>query len=174
METTVVVKLLGHNLAYNSPHNRIFSLWKLAHASISWTSKMYLMIQPWTLDFNPLRPFPKIVMAWVWLPGLPSFLYKRRILEEIGGLVDKVAKLDYKIDRGSRGRFARMAVFINLEKLLISQILVNDTVHRVEYEVLSAVCFACDRYGHVQDLCPFVGSMTDGGGSKAETTINIP
>ncbi|MBA0572150.1 hypothetical protein Golob_002510, partial [Gossypium lobatum] len=84
-------------------------------------------------------------MAWVWLPGLPSFLYKRRILEEVGGLVDKVAKLDYKIDRGSRGRFARMAVFINLEKLLISQILVNDTVHRVEYEVLSAVCFACDR-----------------------------
>ncbi|MBA0601281.1 hypothetical protein Gorai_004462 [Gossypium raimondii] len=105
---------------------------------------------------------------------LPGFLYKRRILEEIGGLVDKVAKLDFKIDSGSRGRFARMAVFINLEKLLISQILVNGTVHRVEYEVLSAVCFACDRYGHVQDLCPFVGSMTDGGGSKAETTINIP
>ncbi|MBA0750695.1 hypothetical protein Gogos_002091 [Gossypium gossypioides] len=81
--------------------------------------------------------------------GLPIFLYKRRILEEIGGLVDKVAKLDFKIDSGSRGRFARMAVFINLEKLLISQILVNDMVQRVEYKVLSAVCFACDRYGHV-------------------------
>lgn len=40
-------------------------------------------------------------------------------------MVRKVVKLDFNIDNGVRGRFARMAVYVNLKKALISQVLVN-------------------------------------------------
>ncbi|MBA0596467.1 hypothetical protein Gorai_013286, partial [Gossypium raimondii] len=48
-------------------------------------------------------------MDWIRLPGLLGVLYKCQILEEIGGLIGKVAKLDFKTDNGLRGQFARMA-----------------------------------------------------------------
>ncbi|PPD82924.1 hypothetical protein GOBAR_DD20137 [Gossypium barbadense] len=60
----------------------------------------------WTVEFNPLRPFPSVVLVWIQFPGLPGFLYKKRVLEEIGGLVGKVAKTDIKTDSGAKGRNA--------------------------------------------------------------------
>ncbi|KAH1097803.1 hypothetical protein J1N35_014724 [Gossypium stocksii] len=72
--------------------------------------------------------------------SLLEVLYKRRIREEIGGLVGKVAKFDSKTDSGSRGQFARMAIVVNLDRPLISQILVNAKLQRIEYEL----------YGHAQ------------------------
>ncbi|MBA0838050.1 hypothetical protein Goarm_010147, partial [Gossypium armourianum] len=63
----------------------------------------YLTVQSWTLDFSPLQLFPGTIMAWICLLGLLRVLYKRRILEEIGGLIGKVAKLDFNTDNGSRG-----------------------------------------------------------------------
>ncbi|KAK5811324.1 hypothetical protein PVK06_026653 [Gossypium arboreum] len=47
-------------------------------------------------------------MVSIRLPGLPGFLYKRQILEEIGGLIGKVTKLNFQTDKGPRGKFARM------------------------------------------------------------------
>ncbi|MBA0553664.1 hypothetical protein Golob_012825 [Gossypium lobatum] len=37
-----------------------------------------------------------------------GFLHKRQILEEIGGLIRKVTKLDFQTDKGLKGKFARM------------------------------------------------------------------
>ncbi|MBA0741775.1 hypothetical protein Gogos_014903 [Gossypium gossypioides] len=85
--------------------------------------------------------------------GLSGFLYKWRVLGEIKILVGKVAKLDIKIDNGARGRFARMAIFVDLEKPLTFQILVNRKVQKVEFEALPAVCFTYGRYGHLKGLC---------------------
>ncbi|KAK5784785.1 hypothetical protein PVK06_039319 [Gossypium arboreum] len=53
----------------------------------------------------------------------------------------------------SRGCFARLTVFLNLEKPLISQVLFDGAVQRVEYEVLPTVCFGYVKYGHFKDLC---------------------
>ncbi|MBA0605033.1 hypothetical protein Godav_017648 [Gossypium davidsonii] len=58
-------------------------------------------------------------------PALPSYLYNRKIITKIGELVGKVVKLDMNTDSRARGRFARMAVYVNLEKPLVSQILIN-------------------------------------------------
>ncbi|KAK5838811.1 hypothetical protein PVK06_007550 [Gossypium arboreum] len=80
----------------------------------------YLMVQMWTLDFNPFQLFPSVAMAWIRLPGLPGFLNNKNILGEIGRLIGKVAKLDFNTDNRLRGRFARMTVFINLDKPLTS------------------------------------------------------
>ncbi|MBA0751759.1 hypothetical protein Gogos_000663 [Gossypium gossypioides] len=51
-----------------------------------------------------------MVMAWIQLLGLLGFLYKRRVLEEIGGTI-KVAKIDFNTDNKTRGWFAQMAVY---------------------------------------------------------------
>ncbi|KAK5785402.1 hypothetical protein PVK06_039985 [Gossypium arboreum] len=56
--------------------------------------RQYLTVQPWTKEFNPLQPYLSMVMAWIRFPGLPGFLYKRGVLEEIGRIIGKLIKLD--------------------------------------------------------------------------------
>ncbi|XP_016731355.1 uncharacterized protein [Gossypium hirsutum] len=121
----------------------------------------YLMVQPWTLELNPLQAFPNKTTIWVWLLGLLGYFYKLRVLEEIRGLIGKVTKLDFQIEKDSRGKFSRMAMFIDLGKSLISQILVNGVVRRVEFESLLLVCFSCGRFGHMQNSYPSSRPVND-------------
>ncbi|MBA0596661.1 hypothetical protein Gorai_013471, partial [Gossypium raimondii] len=58
--------------------------------------------------------FPSSMMVRIRLPGLLGFLYKKKILEEIGGLIGTVNRLDFQIDKGLRGKFARMIAIENL------------------------------------------------------------
>lgn len=113
----------------------------------------YLIVQLWTLSFNLAQNFPNAIMAWIRFPRLPSYFYRRKLLKEIGGLIGKVAKLDLNIDNKVRGRFARMAVYINLDTPLISQVLINRKVQRIEYDFFPTVCFNCGRYSHVKEGC---------------------
>ncbi|XP_016676325.1 uncharacterized protein [Gossypium hirsutum] len=147
MEMTVVLKLLGRNISYGVLFNRVSNLWKpiqpfqlmdiengyylakfqnnndyekVLTQGLWIIFGQYLTVQPWTKDFSPFQPYPSVVMAWIRLPGLPGFMYKRKILEVIGSTMGKVAKFDFKTDNRTRGRFARMDVLINLDKPLIS------------------------------------------------------
>ncbi|PPR96270.1 hypothetical protein GOBAR_AA24398 [Gossypium barbadense] len=106
-------------------------------------------------EMIPKKAFPSVVMEWIRFPALPSYLYNRKIITEIGGLVGKVVKLNLNTDSRTRGRFARMAVYVNLEKPLVSQILINGRTQIVEYESLSTICFHCGRYRHVKNVCTF-------------------
>ncbi|MBA0731365.1 hypothetical protein Golax_022634 [Gossypium laxum] len=56
------------------------------------------------------------------LSRLLVFMYKMRILKAIGSMVGNMENFDFKIDSRTRGRFARMAVFINLDRPLVSQL----------------------------------------------------
>lgn len=78
------------------------------------------------------KPYPSVVLAWIPLPGLPSFLFRQKIVEAIGGLIGKVVKLDLQTDNRTRCRFAHLSVFLNLDKPLVSKVLVNGEVQRVE------------------------------------------
>ncbi|KAK5803818.1 hypothetical protein PVK06_031467 [Gossypium arboreum] len=69
-------------------------------------------------------------------------------------LVGKVVKLDLNTYSRTIGRFARMAIYVNLDKPLVSQILINGRSQKVEYESLSTICFHCGRYGYVDNICP--------------------
>ncbi|MBA0583698.1 hypothetical protein Gorai_014545 [Gossypium raimondii] len=111
METTMVFKLLGRNIGYGVLHNHIVNLWKHSqpfriihvangyylvrfHNSIDYNTTLtqgpwivfghYLIVQPWTMDFNTLQHFPNMILAWIRFLGLSGFLYKKQILEEIG------------------------------------------------------------------------------------------
>ncbi|KAF7823170.1 uncharacterized protein G2W53_021314 [Senna tora] len=54
---------------------------------------------------------------------------------------------------GTRGKFARIYVEINLKKQLVPQVEVRGRSYAVEYEGLHLICFHCGRYGHSKDLC---------------------
>ncbi|MBA0668616.1 hypothetical protein Goklo_001507 [Gossypium klotzschianum] len=59
--------------------------------------------------------------------------------------ISRVAKLDMNIDNKVRGQFARMVMYVNLDEPLVSQVLVNGKIQRIEYEFLPTVCFHCGR-----------------------------
>lgn len=73
---------------------------------------------------------------------------------EIGETIEKVAKLVFFLNTNNkvRSRYAR-TVYINLDRPLISQVIVNGMTQKVEYEFLPIVCFRCGKYGHNKDLC---------------------
>ncbi|MBA0579032.1 hypothetical protein Gorai_021299 [Gossypium raimondii] len=117
--------------------------------------KSIFNVQPWMVSFNPTQTFSSVVMSWIRFLGLPGYMYKHKILVEIRGMISKVAKLDMNIDNRAKGRFTRMNVYVNLDKPLVSQILINGKIQRAKYEFLKTVCFHCGRYGHVKDAYPF-------------------
>ncbi|MBA0648149.1 hypothetical protein Goklo_015923 [Gossypium klotzschianum] len=63
---------------------------------------------------------------------LVKFHSREAYEKEIEGLIGKVTKLDFQMDKGSSGKFARMVVYIDLEK-----------------------------FGYLQNLFPSVGSATN-------------
>ncbi|KAK8498254.1 hypothetical protein V6N12_000523 [Hibiscus sabdariffa] len=100
------------------------------------------------------RSQPNRVVSWVRLPGLPITCFKKSMIEAIGSRIGSVVKMDFQTDNGHRGRFARLAVNINLNRPLISKISINGRIQIVEYESLPVVCFHCGVYGHTKDICP--------------------
>ncbi|MBA0781407.1 hypothetical protein Gotri_002334 [Gossypium trilobum] len=92
-----------------------------------------------TVSFDRTQTFLSMVMSWIRFSGLPGYMYKCKILVEIGGLVGKVTKLDMNTDNKVRGRFARMDVYVTLDRPLVSQVLINGKIQRVEYEFLLKV-----------------------------------
>ncbi|MBA0880923.1 hypothetical protein Goshw_001737 [Gossypium schwendimanii] len=107
----------------------------------------YLMVQPWTLAFDPTQAYPSVVMAWIRFPGLPGYLYNHKIITEIGETIGKVVKLYMNTDSRTRGQFGRLAVYVDLKKPLLSHILMNGRKRNVEYESLPTIFFAVGDMG---------------------------
>ncbi|KAL4354463.1 hypothetical protein GQ457_06G022390 [Hibiscus cannabinus] len=181
MDLTLVVKVLGRRIGYNMLHNMIYGIWKPTHplklidiendfflvkfidrgdylkdlTEGPWTILgHYLTVEQWSIDFQPTQASPSRLMAWIRLPGLPLTLYKRSFIETIGSQVGFVIKIDFQTENGCRGRFARMAVSLNLRRPLVSKLIINGRPQIVEYKSLPMVCFHCGLYDHLKDICP--------------------
>ncbi|MBA0664477.1 hypothetical protein Goklo_004466 [Gossypium klotzschianum] len=185
MENTVILKLLGRNIEFSILQNKIYNLWRSSaplhmmdvengYFLVKFQNKLdcekalsegpwtifdqYLTVQPWTLTFDPTQAYPSVVMVSIRFPGLPGYLYNHKIITEIGEMVEKVVKLNMNTDSRVRRRFSRMAIYVDLEKPLVSQILTNGRKQNVKYESLSTNYFHCERYGHVESSCTFRNS----------------
>ncbi|KAK5774661.1 hypothetical protein PVK06_042517 [Gossypium arboreum] len=153
MSTLIILKILGRNIGISTLQNKLYGIWRPSKPfqlmniengyflakfqnSIDYDKVLsqgpwvifdyYLTVQPWSIDFNSNLHYPNLIQTWIRFPRPPSHLYKRQILMEIGSLIGKITKLDINTDSRARGRYARIVVFVNLGKPLISKILIND------------------------------------------------
>ncbi|KAL4310718.1 hypothetical protein GQ457_01G027610 [Hibiscus cannabinus] len=93
--------------------------------------------------------------------------YTKSLFKYIAASIGKVVKVDYNTTEGKRGRFARLAIIVDLGKPLVSGIIIDGRRQDVEYEGLPSICFKCGKYGHMKELCG-VAAVTE------ETTENAP
>ncbi|XP_039015132.1 histone-lysine N-methyltransferase, H3 lysine-79 specific-like [Hibiscus syriacus] len=92
--------------------------------------------------------------VWVHVPGLPIEYFDEGILVNIGKIVGTPLKVDYRTAWMTRGKFVRICVEVDLNKPLLSQIRIGNTIFNIEYEGLHLICFMCGMVGHKSDACP--------------------
>ncbi|MBA0784977.1 hypothetical protein Gotri_025824, partial [Gossypium trilobum] len=63
-----------------------------------------------------------------------------------------------------------MAVYVNLDKPLVSQVLINGKIQRIEYEFLPMVCFHYGHYRHLKEVCLEKSTVSS---MAKETTTSI-
>ncbi|KAL4296074.1 hypothetical protein GQ457_12G008940 [Hibiscus cannabinus] len=180
MQNVIIVRLLGRNIGYQTLLNRIHAVWKpmgemqLIDLENSyflvriedprdyrkiltegpWTIYgSYLTVQPWSRSFSTSEKHPSRVVVWVRLPGLPYKYYSKALFRRIAAIVGEVVRVDYNTQAGERGKFARLAVTVDLNKPLVPCIGIDDFIQKLEYDGLNLICYKCGVYGHLQEAC---------------------
>ncbi|KAI9079455.1 hypothetical protein K1719_038537 [Acacia pycnantha] len=175
MEKTLIIKLLGRSITYPTLLARTQALWRLRGCfrlvdmvggfymatfdlEEDYTKVLtggpwmlfgaYLVVQPWTLNFDPSLSVMSKVVVWVRIPGLSFRYYHKTALQAIGTLLGEVIRVDPMTENRGRGRYARIDVLMDLLKPLVPWIKVDGKLHGIEYEGLPQICFTCGRYGH--------------------------
>ncbi|KAI9090112.1 hypothetical protein K1719_028808 [Acacia pycnantha] len=169
MERSLIIKLLGRSITYHDLVARTQLLWKLrgSYQLVDMEGGFYcatfaleedylkvltrgpwmiygayLTVQPWSLEFDAKTGVISKVVAWIRIPGLSIRYYHKSTLRAIGALLGEVVKIDYMTKSRGRGKYARVAVIIDLLKPLIPSIKVDGTSYLIEYEGLPHICFA--------------------------------
>ena len=115
-----------------------------------------LQFRQWEPDFKASTATLSSVAIWIRLPELPIEYYDHDMLLKIGKLVRLVPRIDSNTAKGARGRFARLCVQVNLDKLLIKRVHIGKNVQSIQYEGINSLCFLCGRVGHKKEACPFI------------------
>ncbi|KAI9074020.1 hypothetical protein K1719_044020 [Acacia pycnantha] len=181
IERTLIIKLLGRSITYHDLRARTQALWQLKGSfqlidmegsfyfatfdrEEDYTKALtggpwmifgaYLTVQPWSLDFDAKSSSAiSKVVAWVRIPGLSFRYYHKSTLRAIGMLMGDIVKIDFMTETRGRGKFARIAVLIDILKPLVPWIMFDGKRYGVEYEGLPLICFECGMYGHPKGRC---------------------
>uniref|UniRef100_A0A2N9IZP5 C2H2-type domain-containing protein n=1 Tax=Fagus sylvatica TaxID=28930 RepID=A0A2N9IZP5_FAGSY len=78
----------------------------------------FLSLRPWTPNFRASAASVSSVAVWVRLPELPVEYYHKEALLHIGSGLGPVLRVDVNTANGTRGRFARICIQLDLEKPL--------------------------------------------------------
>ncbi|PPD98080.1 hypothetical protein GOBAR_DD04896 [Gossypium barbadense] len=95
-----------------------------------------------------------------WLPRLLGGYYSDCLQRVIGQTVGSMVKLDVHMDCARRGRFVRLAAYVDLGKLLVSKVRINGCLQHVEYEALPNIYFQHGMYRHAVDVCPGIATTS--------------
>ncbi|KAL4384625.1 hypothetical protein GQ457_15G012350 [Hibiscus cannabinus] len=180
LANSVVVRLLGKSIGYRALLSRIQNLWspsggmslidldneyylvrfaleedfqKVVKGGPWVIYGSYLTVQPWSRCFSTKEDHPSQIMAWVRLPKLSYRYYTKSLFCHIADTIGRVVRIDYNTTEGKRGRFARLAIMVDLHKPLVSGIIIDGYRQDIEYEGLPVICYKCGKFGHVQEAC---------------------
>uniref|UniRef100_A0A2N9HXU9 CCHC-type domain-containing protein n=1 Tax=Fagus sylvatica TaxID=28930 RepID=A0A2N9HXU9_FAGSY len=179
--TSLIVKVFGRSVGYVFLVNKLKTMWNFAgnfscvdlglgFFLIRFDSQSgfeevlkrgpwfigehFLSLRPWVPNFRASEASVKTVAIWVRLPELPVEYYHKDSLLHIGSGLGPVLRVDFNTAAGTRGRFARICVQIDLDKPLARTVRVGKTRLAVIYEGIGLLCFHCGRIGHRSELCP--------------------
>mgnify|MGYP000957094387 FL=1 len=96
------------------------------------------------------------IAVWVRLSGLPIEYYNAKALQHIGKAIGNVLRIDTFTATESRGKFARLCIQVDVNKPLITTVMIGKLQQTVTYEGIHNLCFECGRMGHKREACPFV------------------
>ncbi len=114
----------------------------------------FLSLRPWTPNFRASTASVSSIVVWVRLPELPVEYYHKEALLLIASGLGPVLRVDVNTATGTRGRFARICIQLDLEKPLARTIRVGKAKVAVIYEGIGLLCFQCGKIGHRKEWCP--------------------
>lgn len=108
----------------------------------------FLTVRAWEPNFKPANAMYNMVAVWIRLLELPFDYYDPRVLKEVGSAIGSILRVDSNTTLEVRGRFTRICIQVNLDKPLITSILLEGVVQEVLYEGINTLCFSCGQVGH--------------------------
>nr|XP_023896798.1 uncharacterized protein LOC112008697 [Quercus suber] len=149
----LIVKVYGRSVTLNFLHNRLLSMWKpvgrldcvdLKHGFF--LTQFYLRDDyeatlkkgPWFIGehFLSIRPWEQT-----------SILRK---------VIGNVLRVDTHTANEARGKFTRLCVQVDVDKPLLTAVLIGKFEQLVCYEGIQKLCFSCGKMGHRKEGCPFM------------------
>ncbi|XP_050241177.1 uncharacterized protein LOC126690089 [Quercus robur] len=109
----------------------------------------------WEPEFKASTATLSLVAVWIRLPELPIEFYEPSALLKIGRAIGPILRIDSHTANRERGRFARLCVQVNLDKLLVRKLYLGKLAQCVFYEGINTLCFSCGRIGHKIETCPY-------------------
>nr|XP_023884839.1 uncharacterized protein LOC111997033 [Quercus suber] len=180
---SLIIKVYGRTVGFHFLHSRIMQLWKptgrldcidlgedfflikfgliedydkVLKGGPWFVGEHYLTIRAWEPYFKPNATACSKVAVWARLPLHPIEFYDMRVLKDIGNAIGPVLRIDATTASGTRGRYARICVQVDLEKPLVKRVFIGRFGQEVQYEGISSLCFACGRMGHRRETCPYL------------------
>ena len=149
---SLIVKVHGRTVGFHFLHSRIMQIWKPAgrldcidlgedfflikfgliedYDSVlkggPWfIGEHYLTLRAWEPYFKPNATACSKVAVWARLPRLPIEFYDMEVLKEIGNAIGPVLRIDATTASGTRGRYARICVQVDIAKPLVRRVFIG-------------------------------------------------
>lgn len=88
-------------------------------------------------------------LVWGFFPSLSLEMFREKILVSMRNTIGKTLKVDMTTFGIIRGRFARVCVELDLNRPLMSTVMIMGQVVQVKYEGPPKICYQCGYYGNM-------------------------